>query len=267
MRSQARWVLACLVMLLGWCAPFDGVRATTTVRVIETYPAGDDITLGRNQNFYLRLAYASDVPAGIWVRPYFEGKPVNVGSSPSGTYKGNGETFGWFFFMQPGDEVDEVRIIAGDGGLRSTPVVASYRVHARGGSEVVDPGAEPAWVAENRARTRAEQEQAYRTRMSEPVSAGTVALFSGFMLAMLALGLLGLAAPAWGLWRWRGGWRLAAAVPAAMMVFVVLRIVLGVAGDPTSHNLWPFEILQAGLLSVVAMGVLLLVRRLSVARR
>ena len=103
--------------------------------------------------------------------------------------------------------------------------------------------------------------------MSKPVSAGDVVLFSGFMLAMLALGLSGFAVPAWGMWRWRGGWRIAAAVPAAMMVFVVLRIMFGVARDPMSHNLWPFEILQVGALSVVVMAVLLVARKLSGAGR
>lgn len=52
-----------------------------------------------------------------------------------------------------------------------------------------------------------------------------------------------------------------------MMTFVVLRIMFGVARDPTSHNLWPFEILQAGALSVVVMAVLLVARKLSGAGR
>jgi hypothetical protein len=34
-------------------------------------------------------------------------------------------------------------------------------------------------------------------------------------------------------------------------------------GDPTSHNLWPFEILQVGVLSLVAIGVLLAARKFS----
>src|SRR3546814_12877482 len=74
-------------------------------------------------------------------------------------------------------------------------------------------------------------------------------LFGGSMLALPLVGLLALALPAWALWRWRGGWRIAAMVPAALMAFVVLRIVVGVAIDPTSHNLWPFEILMAGRLA------------------
>src|SRR3546814_13076679 len=51
------------------------------------------------------------------------------------------------------------------------------------------------------------------------------------------------------------------------MAFVVLRIVVGVAIDPTSHNLWPFEILMAGGLASVLVLALWLVRKLSGAER
>ena len=101
----------------------------------------------------------------------------------------------------------------------------------------------------------------YEKRMSEPVTTGDRVFFSGFMLAMLALLVGSLALPAWGLWRWRGGWRAAAAVPIAAMSFVVLRIVFDTARDPTSHNLWPFEILMWGGASVAFIVVLKYARR------
>lgn len=47
----------------------------------------------------------------------------------------------------------------------------------------------------------------------------------------------------------------------------MLRILIGVARDPTSHNLWPFEILMAGALSAGAILVLSLARRLTGAGR
>jgi hypothetical protein len=46
------------------------------------------------------------------------------------------------------------------------------------------------------------------------------------------------------------------------VLFVVLRIVIDTAGDPTSHNLWPFEVLMAGTGALLAIGVLKLLRRL-----
>jgi hypothetical protein len=97
--------------------------------------------------------------------------------------------------------------------------------------------------------------------MSEPVTTGDRVFFSGFMLTMLALLVGSLALPAWGLWRWRGGWRAAAAVPFAVMAFVVLRIVVDTARDPTSHNLWPFEILMWGGACVAFMLALKFTRR------
>lgn len=55
--------------------------------------------------------------------------------------------------------------------------------------------------------------------------------------------------------------RMAAVVPLALMGFVVLRIAVGVSMDATSHNLWPFEILQVGLLSIAIIVVLTVMRK------
>jgi len=60
---------------------------------------------------------------------------------------------------------------------------------------------------------------------------------------------------------WTGGWRVAAAIPCALMAFVVLRIIIGVMLDPTSHNLWPFEILYAAAASLVYLSAVALARR------
>ena len=250
-----------LLALASWFAPIGSVQAGASVRVVETWPAGKEVVLGRNQNFYLRLAYDTDAPVGIWIAAYYQGKRVNVGSSPSPTYSGSGEALGWFFFMQPGEEMDEIRIRAGDGSTRHTPDVAIWRGHIVAGSGASEVTTQPEWVTRMLAETSAAQEAAYHAQMNKPTSAGDYALFNGFMLAMLALGVAGFAAPAWGLWRWRGGWRLAAAVPAAMMAFVVLRLVFDTARDPTSHNLWPFEILMTGALSAGVIAVLGAIRK------
>ena len=70
-----------------------------------------------------------------------------------------------------------------------------------------------------------------------------------------------IGAPLWALWKWRGGWRLAAVVPVAVMAFVVGRIVVDTSRDPTSHNLWPFEILYSGAAGLALIVVLALARR------
>jgi hypothetical protein len=259
--------MAVLMMLLGWLTPGGSAHADTTVRVVETYPSGEQVTLGRHQNFYLRLAYTTDKPTGIWANPYFHGKPANAGSNPSQRYSGSGEAFGWFFLMNPGDEVDEVRITAGDGSRANTPVLAVLPVHVVGGDMAVDVHDEPAWVGEMKQRAKQAQKESYDAAMNASSGPEGTVLLGILMLAMSVIGMLAFAAPAWGLWRWRGGWRVAAAVPAVLMAFVIWRIMFGVARDPTSHNLWPFEILQAGVLSLVVMGVLALARKFSGASR
>jgi hypothetical protein len=56
--------------------------------------------------------------------------------------------------------------------------------------------------------------------------------------------------------------RAPAAAEPAWLAVVVLRIVLGTWLDPTSHNLWPFEILYASVVSLALIGALALGRRL-----
>ncbi|MGH8195035.1 MAG: hypothetical protein ACREQ8_11630 [Woeseiaceae bacterium] len=240
-----------------------GARAETTARVLASDPAGDVVTLGKNQTFYVRIGYSTDEPVKIWARPFFQGREVDAGSNPSRTYTGSGEALGWFFFMEPGKQVDEVHITAGDGSRSGTQLVAVYPVGITGSDQAAAAESEPAWVVQLKSENERLQREEFETRMSTPPTPGETLFFSGFMLVMLALGIVGIAAPLWAMRRWSGGWRVAAAVPAVMMGFVVLRIVFGTASDPTSHNLWPFEILQVGVLSIVVIGVLVAARKFS----
>lgn len=253
-------------MLVGFLPPVAALAATE-VELLATEPSGGTVTLGANQNFYLRIGFRTDEPVRIWVRPYFQGREVNAGSHPSRLYDGEGEALAWFFFLGgPGGQVDEIRVSAGDGTTNGTRQIASWPVRIAAGSAPAVSRPEPAWLTRLRAddERRASEENA--ARMSEPVSAGDIALFSGFMLLVVALGVGGILAPLVAIRRWQGGWRLAATVPAAIVAFVVLRIVVGTARDPTSHNLWPFEILLSSVLALVLIGALVLARKLAGAR-
>lgn len=252
------WLLRAAALFVSCWAVH--AAAATTVEVLDAHPAGSSVVLGRGERFCLRLAYASDTPVGIWITPYYRGKRVNAGTNPSTRLSGRGETIAWFFFMQPGDRVDEIRITAGDGGTHTTPVVATYAVDVVGSSESRHTQA-PAWVADLDARARAAQRQAIEAYYNQPTSVGDVVLVTGFMVAVLVLGLGGLVAPVWLFFRWRGKWRIAVGVPAAVAALVVLRIAIDVARDPTSHNLWPFEVLMTGPACAVAVAVLVLARR------
>jgi hypothetical protein len=238
------------------------VSGEPTVRVVATDPAAE-ATLGRDEPFYLRIEFATDEPISIWARPYFRGQPVaRAKSNASSRHTGTGQALGWFSLDQA-DAVDEVRITLGGGTPYREWQATSVPVRLVGTGQPAAERNKPTWVGELLAQEEERRRRDYEQRMSQPPSPGEYALMSGFMLAVLGLLVGSVAAPAWGLWKWRGGWRLAAALPAGVIGFVILRIIIDTARDPTSHNLWPFEILIWGSLSLAAMGVLAFVRRLA----
>ena len=250
-----------LVMLVLAMFAF-AAHATTKVELLETFPpSGADIVVPPGESVYLRIAYDTDTPTHIWARPYFQGKEVAAGSSPSLEYSGKGELLGFFFLQPPGGQVDEIRVSAGDGSRKGTPEIARFPIRAfsYAGAHALPP--EPGWVVSMRDANNKAMDAAFKAQMDKPITAGDMAFLNGFMAVFAGLGLLGLGWPAWAVWRWRDQWRWWAAMPFALVAFVVLRIMVGTAIDPTSHNLWPFEILMAGGCSVVAMLVIALLRR------
>lgn len=245
--------------LLGLLALNAG--AETSVRVVATDP-GAEATLGRDEAFHVRIEFTTDEPVRIWARPFFQGKEVlHVRSNPSGEYSGSGHALGWFSLYRA-DAVDEVRIKLGGGKRYREWDAASYPVRLTGTGVPAAERALPAWVNEMRAEQRERLRQAGEKHMNEPMSAGDMLFMAGFVLVVLGLLLAGTAGPAWAVWKWRGGWRIAAAMPGIVMAFVIVRILVGTTRDPTSHNLWPFEILMAGGASAIVMGVLALLKRL-----
>lgn len=243
------------------------VHAKVQIQVLGTFPSGNLVTLPRSQTYYLHLHFRTDHPIGIWVDPYYQGKKVAVGSSPSRSYDGSGEAMVWFFLMNPNAQVDQVRITAGDGSFSGTPVVATYPVHIFGSNLPAPRARLPAWVKRLYARDAAASAAAYAKQENTPMSTGETILSQGLILIMFATGILGLVAPLWALWRWRGGWRVAATVPATLMAFVILRLLVAVTYDPTSHNLWPLELLPAGALSILITFVLMTARKVTGASR
>jgi hypothetical protein len=260
---RAALIAFCLIWM-GWYGP---ASATPVVRVLETYPAGQSITLARDQDFYLRLAYESDQPIGIWLTPYYQGKKVWAGTSPSIQYSGKGEALGWFFLHEPGQRVDEIRIRAGDGNY-GTPVVATYRVDITGGSFAkMDPKSpwaptEPQWLKYMREESRRQVSEQMHAAQPKVGGAAAYVFLAGFMLVVAGLGFAAIAFPIRAMRRWTGGWRLAAAAPLGVLGFVVLRIGVDTSADPTSHNLWPLEILLVALGGLAFIGLLGLMRRI-----
>ncbi|HZF15844.1 MAG TPA: hypothetical protein VE046_07905 [Steroidobacteraceae bacterium] len=235
-------------------------QADSTARIVELQPSAT-AALGRGESLYVRIEYATDEPISLWARPFRRGAEVKTAmSNASMSHTGSGEALGWFALTEPG-EVDEIRIRAGGGKPYREWDLARQPVQLTWTTAAPAAAARPAWVDQLAATEQAEMRDQMQRQASQPVSAGSAAFFSGFMLLVIALLIAGIAVPMWSVWKWRGGWRLAAAVPAALIGFVLLRIIVDTSRDPTSHNLWPFEILQFGTLALIAIGIMKFIRR------
>lgn len=239
--------------------------ASPQVELLDSYPAGPEIVMPPGQNIWLRIGYQTAQPQRISVRPYLRGEPAKVGTSGSPARSGSGEMAAFFFFLSPaGGQVDELRVFASDDGREQREIARwPLRVYVYPGAPLLTSH-EPAWVADLRAADDARSRAALAAQAQEPTSgvaaiAGSAMLF-GFMTMLILTGPLLLLWLAWALWKWRGGWRLLAAIPAAVITLVILNIAFGVMMDPTSHNLFPFEILMAGLPCLLFMAVLTFLR-------
>lgn len=246
--AMTRLVGFALASLLVACGDRSGGEPgpvpNVTVEVVEAWPAGSTVELAPNQNYYVRLAYTTDVPVRIWARPYYRGREVDAGSHGSSLVEDSGETFGWFFLPDPDQRVDEVRINVG----RGVDPVASHRVEVVSMRAARAPvTSEPASVAANRELAKQRELAEVERMASEPMGRFEALLVGGLMGVGPLLGLLGL-------------------LPLVVMGLVLLNIIVGVVIDPTSHNLWPLELLMVAIVGLVWIGVLALAR-LFVARR
>lgn len=261
MTSIVKRAVGLLLLAVPWYVTIAAAHAGSSASVVKTHPS-DSATLGRNESFWVHIEYTTDEPISLWARPYRNGTQIKqVMSNASMRYTGSADALGWFSLIEPGD-VDEVRIVAGGGKPFREWELTRYRVELRWTNVPSTAAHRPQWVDDLLAIEKARYQEDAERRAREPVSGGEVAFFNGFMFIILALVLAGIGVPLWSVWKWRGKWKIAAAVPAAVVVFVVLRILVDTARDPTSHNLWPFEILMFGTLALACIGVLKVARRI-----
>jgi hypothetical protein len=258
-QPMLRFALA-IAVALGSLAPGVPALAGTQATIVDVWP-GERASLGHQQDVYVRVAFESVEPVRLWARPYRNGEAVrNAYSNASNWYEGTGEALGWFALSGPGT-VDEIRIYAGGGAPYREWELARQPVRLAWSDAPRDRAERPEWVETLIATEAARRDAEMARAASVPVSSSDMAAGIGFMVLVLSIGVLAIGVPVWTMVRWRGGWRVAAAIPVALIGFVILRIVVDTARDPTSHNLWPFEILQAGIVALLLTLLLRLARK------
>ena len=92
-------------------------------------------------------------------------------------------------------------------------------------------------------------------------------LIVGPLLGTIMFGLPAAAVilPILAVCRWHGWWRVFAAIPLILIGIDGTRIILDTASDPTSHNLWPLELLLWTLPGLAVIALLWLLRQVTAA--
>jgi len=250
-----------ILYFISWSA-----LAGVTVEVIDTFPETSGQSLAVDQNFYVHLRYTSDTPVRIYVRPYTQGQPSNAISSAAVLLPPVAdEALGWFALRAPG-VVDEYRVLvdAENSGypkeILSVPVTLEWKA----GGIMTDTGM-PDWIASLNQRDAALMQAAQRNAEREHPVRNTVL---GLLLMPLLFGipLLALALSVVAVIRWPGGWRYAGGLPLLAFAIWLMNFTIDVTRDPTSHNLWPFELLYGAGYALAWLGVLFVARKLLVKK-
>ena len=73
--------------------------------------------------------------------------------------------------------------------------------------------------------------------------------------------LFPIVAAIYGLIKWRGGWRVASAVPLAVLVIFFVPMIRDWMTDPTAHNLWGLVFIPLTMMLSAYSGVVVLLHR------
>ena len=80
------------------------------------------------------------------------------------------------------------------------------------------------------------------------------------LIIIVSIAVVVLGPQIWAIRAWQGVWRWLAAAPLLLVGVDLVLILVSTAIDPTSHNLWPLELLFIAALGLPVVGVLWLVR-------
>ena len=223
--------------------------AEARVRVIETDPAGPAV-LDNWQHLSLHLTYTSDQPIHVRAQPYFEGKKVPAINGGSPLYNaGSGTAFFWVSFTEA-RKIDKV-VVTGEtsGGRVVAETSLPLDVTWTGRTSSV-PQAKAGWVESMEAQRALQAQEASDAFYNGPFGLLLGALGSLVMAAPLAYIALQVVT----LWRLRGGWRRAAALPLIPMACVLVYTVIAAAAG---SNLFPLVFIFTSVPGSIYLFVLL----------
>lgn len=243
------------VLLAGLAAP---VSAQVRLAVVDVDP-GFSATLGHWDHFSLRIEYATDRAIRIRGDAYLGDERVTSINGGSPRYDaGTGEALFWFAYTSPAS-VDRIVVRAVDDETGEVLAQTERPVRLEWTGRAGTRRARPAWVE----RLQAEQSRRIggqmRAAADREESAGERLFFDALMWGAPVYLVLQLVA----LWMMRGGWRIAAAVPAVPMGIVVAYTILALLAG---SNLFPLVLIFASPPAALYLILLLIAYRFAPAR-
>ena len=236
--------------------------ATVSVEVVETFPEQTDQALAVDQSFYVHLRYSSDVPVRIFVRPYTAGERSNAISHGAVMLPpGSGETLGWFALRTPG-VVDGYRVSVDttNSGYPEDVLTVPVKLEWKPGGVITHTG-QPEWINRITLLHEEMRKAEYANRQMESDSFGMMLLGMVLMPLLFGIPLLALVLCVVAVIRWQGRWRYAGGLPLVLFGIWLVKFLYDVTKDPTSHNLWPFELLYWAGFTLVWLLVWFVVKK------
>jgi len=228
MRRAAFPILAALL----WLTPSDATAEPVSFSIAQR-SARSGASLPRWGKVYLDIAYSADRPVRFQASAFKDGQQASKGQAMNGAVvhpAGQGHALVWVGFFEPA-EIDAIRITAYDEEFKPlTALGEPFRVRWSG--EKADAAAEPpAWVASLSDEESRLADEYARAHPAPPDPYGEI------VVTLMALSApIYLLVQAFGAFRFRGGWRMAALAPLIVMGPVLAVTVLGLA---SGSNLWP----------------------------
>ena len=228
--------------------------AEVRVQVRGTDPATPAV-LGKWEQFYVRVGYETDRPTYVRGTAFLGGKPVTSMTSGSMRHEaGAGEAFFWFAYTDPA-HVDRIVMTAHDAKTNQAIAQTAISVDLTWtGAPVGTARPRPEWVV----RMQAEQDRRVKEQslayMNRPVPWWESVLF--FAVIWSVPGYFVVQAIA--LWRWRGGWRIAAAIPVLPMAAILLYTIVAFRAG---SNLFPLVLIFTSPPALIYLVILTILRR------
>jgi len=250
----AWWPLKGLFLLLAFLGPASA-SAGVAIQVLETDPMSPAV-LGHWESFYLRIGYETDRPIRVRGEALFEGKPVTSMTSGAPLHQaGTGDEMFWFAYTTPA-RVDRIRVWAEDERTRQRLAQSEISVDLTWtGQRTEAVRRPPEWVERFKAEQERRAKEDATAYMNRPTSWLEIGVFFAAVWSIPIYFVLQIVA----LWRFSGGWRTAAGVPAVPMALVLAHAIYAYyAGS----NLFPLGLIFTCPPALIYLLVLLAMRRL-----